>query len=162
MTSKIKAILVPVDFSACSRRAFEWALEIARAFGASVDVLHAWTAPAYVSPTVAVLVGSGSPAQTLEAIARQEASRQLAEFLNSFGPIAGVPVKTRIEFGFEADVIVAAAQAYDLVVIGTHGRKGISHLIMGSVAEKVIRRATCPVLTVRDASQRPEHEESRS
>jgi nucleotide-binding universal stress UspA family protein len=147
--AKIRRILAPVDFSDCSRGALEYAFFMAQSFGASVDVLHAWTTPAYVSPYVAVQLSSSGPVQTLEALTREEARRQMDKFLATLEVPEGVELNIRVEFGFEADVITEAASGYDLVVLGTHGRSGLSHFLMGSVAEKVVRKAPCPVLTVR-------------
>lgn len=152
---QIQKILVPVDFSDCSRAALEYAYFLAQHFDAMVDVFHAWTAPPYVSPYLAVQISrrNGEP-ETLEALARGEASRQMEEFLKNTAPPSGLKVGVRIEFGIESDAIQAAAASYDLIVMGTHGRSGVSHFFMGSVAEKVIRNAPCPVITVRTGETR--------
>ena len=149
-----RRILVPVDFSSCSRAALDVAVTLADQLGATIDVLHAWTAPAYVSPQVAVQISTEGQAQTLEQIAREEAQREMSEFLGSLPQPASGEIRMRIEYGFEAEVIIHAANDYDLVVMGTHGRKGLAHLFMGSVAERVVRQSLTPVLTVRSPSSK--------
>jgi len=144
---QIKKILVPVDFSDSSRAALEYAQGLAEPFDAQIDVLHVWFTPAYISPSVAVQVAKGET-ETLEIIAEREAKEQMKAFLESAGSSDG-PINIRIEYGYEPTTITTAAEGYDLIVMGTHGRSGVSHLIMGSVAEKVIRHAPCPVLCIR-------------
>lgn len=151
----IKRILVPVDFSGCSEAAFDYAIFLASHFSASIDVFHAWTAPAYVSPYLAVRVNSTPDGpETLEAIARTEAGRRMKEFLDKAKIPDNVQVGWRIEFGVESEVILDAAKDYDVVVMGTHGRSGLAHLFMGSVAEKVVRAASVPVVTVRSETKK--------
>lgn len=145
---RFEKILVPVDFSDCSKAALHYAQELARRLGASVDVLHVWYTPAYISPSVAVMMADGKT-EALEVIARTQAQHQLDEFRRSVEQVEGVLVNNRIEYGYEPDVILKMATEYDLVIMGTHGRTGMAHLFMGSVAEKVIRRAPCPVIAIR-------------
>lgn len=146
----IKRILVPVDFSECSRAALQYALELAAHYDALVDVLHAWQAPAYVSPYMAVrLTKSGKASETLEILAFKQASEQMNSFVDGMKLPPGVKVGVRIELGLEDHSIVRAAKNYDLVVMGTHGRAGLSHFFMGSIAEKVTRSSPTPVITVR-------------
>lgn len=152
MKTQFRSILVPVDFSEVSQVALEYALQLAKMFDASVEVLHAWVTPAYVSPSVAIQLEGPASAQSMEAIVQAEARRQMEMFLSSVPKPHGVEITTRIEFGFEAEVIVKAAASKDLVVMGTTGRAGLSRLMLGSVAEKVIRQAPCPVLTVSKAA----------
>lgn len=149
----IKRILVPVDFSECSKAALEYAMFLGRHFGARVDVFHAWSAPAYVSPYLAVQINSDEDApETLETVARNEANRKMRAFLEELALPEDRDVGIRIEFGLESDIIKTAAEHYDLIVMGTHGRTGLSHFFMGSVAEKVVRDAPVPVITVRAPS----------
>jgi len=142
----IKRILVAADFSECSRSALEFALGLAEQVGATIEVVHAWASPAYVSPSIAVTVAPDVPSSTLEVIAREEAGKSMDAFL------ASVPttqkVTGRIEFGPEAEVIVAIAEQFDLLIVGTHGRSGLAHFVLGSVAERIVRRSKTPVLTV--------------
>ncbi|HTA90021.1 MAG TPA: universal stress protein [Polyangiaceae bacterium] len=149
----MRKILVPTDFSACSTRALAEAQLFASAFGASIDLMYVWSAPALVAPE-AVISGVGINEQPLLAWIRQNASEQLEKF-ETAAEQAGIAVHDSIcESGDPATAIVerAASGGYDLLVLGTHGRTGLSHLLVGSVAEKVMRRAPCPVLTVRDTA----------
>jgi len=142
MAGPIEKILVPVDFSDCSKRALEYALHLASTLSASVDVLHAWTLPANLH----VVCDTG---ETLDQIASREANRAMSEFLETITVPANVTVGSGIKLGAEADVICDAGKNYDLIVMGTNGRSGVTWLVLGSIAEKVVRRAPCPVLTVR-------------
>jgi len=151
---RVARILVPVDFSACSRAAMEFAAYFAGRFGASVDVLHVWEPPRYVIPEVTVEV-PGEPKKTLLEFARSEAGKEMESFLEELQRSGTVKVRGRLESGDPTEVILELTDTdeYDLVVMGTHGRTGLSHLFLGSVAEKVVRRSRKPVLTIRH----PEH-----
>jgi nucleotide-binding universal stress UspA family protein len=143
----IRRILVPVDFSECSLAAFDYAAEIGRRFEAEVDVLHVWEAPRFVPADVVV----AAHANSLMELARTTAERDLASFVAD-ATRRGKPVHdSRSESGYPFEVIVNAAKSgnYDLIVLGTHGRTGLARALIGSVAERVVRHAPCPVLTVR-------------
>jgi universal stress protein A len=143
--SKVQRILVPVDFSETSKQALEYAYFIANRFDAKLDVLHVWRPSEYAGDQMVVLTRS-EPELTLSTFLRNHADQQLSAFLQ------GVPhSKQLLESGEPAQVIakVAGEGGYDLVIMGTHGRTGLSHMMMGSVAEKVVRMAPCPVLTYR-------------
>lgn len=151
---QVAKILVPVDFSPGSRGAVELARAMASKFGSSLDVLHVWEPPRYVIPEVTVQL-PGEPQQTLMDFARSEAGKEMERFLGALERDAGGQVRGRLESGDPTEVILELAQRerYDLIVMGTHGRTGLSHLFIGSVAERVVRRASCPVLTVREAAK---------
>lgn len=145
----IRNILVPVDFSESSRAALEFAAEIARPFGASIDVLHVWQAPTFI-PTASLPEAPSIDAGIVELVRKnaEEASQRFAADAKQ----RGIPLRdARCEPGVPARAIVDIAKTggYDLIVIGTHGRTGLSHAMMGSVAERVVRHAECPVLSVR-------------
>jgi len=144
--AQLKRILAPVDFSAGSDGAFAYAMRLAQQFGASVEVLHVVAPPAYAMPFVSIEAQSLS----FDAYARGVASVELQEFLTQQRRGTDIAVSGRLEFGDPAQVIakVAAERGIDLIVMGTHGRTGLSHLLVGSVAEKVVRHARCPVLSV--------------
>lgn len=148
----VDKILVPVDFSVCSRAALEMAEVIAEKFGASVDVLHVWEPPRYVIPEVTVQL-PGEPQQTLAQFARSAAGKEMEAFLVALEGKGQLRVRGRLESGDPTEVIIDLAdrEQYDLIVMGTHGRRGLSHVLLGSVAEKVVRRAACPVLTRRQS-----------
>lgn len=137
-----KLILVPTDFSANAEHALDYACALAQKLGSTVHLVHA-----IASPPTALQVALTE--EILENLVNEhrEALDKLAEArrgIASFGA-------TTVEVGDPRDTIVGAAQALgaDLIVMGTHGRRGLSRVVMGSVAEDVIRRAPCPVLTVR-------------
>jgi universal stress protein A len=149
--ASLKRILVPVDFSECSRLALRRADELAKAFDAKIDVVHVWQAPAFISPEA--MVGVTPQGQTLAQLAEQQAEKSLASFV-AHARNSGVRVDSaRALNGEPAPTIVDEADQgdYDLIAMGTHGRTGLSHLLLGSVAEKVVRRASRPVMTVREA-----------
>jgi universal stress protein A len=146
---KLQRILVPVDFSDTSRAALDYATDLARAFDASMDIVHVWEAPVYV--TQATPLESGiSQTSLLDA-----AQTQAKDGLNAFVLAAkqpGAPIRSlQIEMGSPAPTICQVAKdgRHDLIVIGTHGRTGITRVLIGSVAEHVVRLAPCPVLSVR-------------
>ncbi|HEX3776335.1 MAG TPA: universal stress protein [Polyangiaceae bacterium] len=146
----VQKILVPVDLSAASSRALAEARAFADAFGASIDLLYVWSTPTLVAPE-AVITGVGINEQPLFDWIRHSANDQLAKF-QANAEHAGINVHHSIcEPGDPATSIVEHAKSghYDLVVMGTHGRTGLSHVLLGSVTEKVVRRSPCPVLTVR-------------
>jgi nucleotide-binding universal stress UspA family protein len=142
-------ILVPVDYSACSRAALEHAAVLAKSFGASIDLLYVWEAPAFVAPEA--MVGAAGTTQTLAQLARDQAEAAMREFADKARSDGIEIAGCRVEQGEPARRIVEIAdkEGYDLIAMGTHGRSGFAHLLLGSVAEKVVRRATRPVLTVR-------------
>ena len=138
-------ILVPVDFSRASLEALDDALELAESVGARVDVLHVVETIEFVP-----LVG---PPTTLDAARRdvRHAARQRLERLRRKLGDRRCEIGVTLEVGAPHRLIVHSARklAVDLIVIATHGRSGLSRLLLGSVAEKVVRTADCPVLTIR-------------
>jgi nucleotide-binding universal stress UspA family protein len=145
-TADWKRILCPIDFSDASRAALETACELARRFDAKLALFHAYPVPGYTFPDGSFVAST----KMLEELAEQ-ARRHLDEW-KALAETAGVTgVETATAVGEPAHEIVAFAteQHADLVVLGTHGRTGLSHALMGSVAERVVRKAPCPVLTVR-------------
>jgi nucleotide-binding universal stress UspA family protein len=141
-----KRICCPIDFSDASRAAMEVAADLARRGGADLVLLHAYPIPGYTFPDGSV-VASPKMMQDLA----DQAERHLEEWRGEAAKIVGSRVTTQKAIGEPAAEIVAFARSagVDLVVVGTHGRTGIEHALMGSVAERVVRRAPCPVLTVR-------------
>jgi nucleotide-binding universal stress UspA family protein len=146
---QVRKILVPVDFSVSSTRAFEHALALASRFGSSVHVLHAWEVPAYLRPDLTVWAGEVSA--TLAEHAAREATKSMTEFLALAAPAHQVTSAVVAGPPYETIIATAKEGAFDLIAMGTHGRTGLTHLVLGSVAEKVVRHAECPVLTVRSA-----------
>ncbi len=146
----LEKILVPTDFSACSDAAVKYGREMCRAFGASLHLLHVVQDP-YTQPWAA----EAFPAPLGEMLNQwQEQARQRLATLLPAEEQAGVTTATVVGSPFNEIVRYAEEQQIDLIVIGTHGRGGLGHMLLGSVAEKVVRKAPCPVLTVRY----PQHE----
>ena len=142
---RIRHILVPTDFSEGSTRAFETALEMARDSGARMTLFHVHHMPASVFPDVILPIAPElmrNVEHSVELVLDKWIDRARAE---------GVSADARTAFGATHDEICAIADelGVDLIVIGTHGRGGFTHALLGSVAEKVVRKAPCPVLTVR-------------
>ena len=146
MALEWKRILCPVDFSDASRSALQVASELARRFDGELTVFHAYPLPGYTLPEGTVLPATGM----LQELAEQTDAlleRWKADALKDGAPRVG----TDKSVGEPAVEIVAAAEEgkYDAIVVGTHGRTGLAHVLLGSVAERVVRRATMPVVTVR-------------
>ena len=152
MTEPITRILVPVDFSSHSDRAFRYAVRLATRFGASMELLHVVDNPIASGALSAEVYVPDLP-QILDNLLREAEKRLTA--LKSVAAGDGVYAATHVLTGQPAHTIVEHARAggFDLIVMGTHGRTGFSHLFVGSVAERVVRRAPCPVLTVRDMTR---------
>jgi universal stress protein A len=151
MPEPITHILVPVDFSTHSERALELAIAIAQRFGGSIELLHvvedpfvsgAWNAEAF-TPNIPELLDqlTANARRRLEAMKTSATKDRIALAANV---VTGEPSQTIVEH--------AKAGAFDLIVMSTHGRTGLTHLFLGSVAERVLRTAPCPVLTVRAAT----------
>jgi nucleotide-binding universal stress UspA family protein len=147
---KIRKILVPVDFSACSRQALEHALSISELTSASVDLLHVWEPPHFEGHAPRLTV-EGEPT-SLSEYAVNVARAEMSNFLTGLPPEVLTHVSQIYDVGAPRErVLERARHGYDLIVMGTHGRTGRQHALAGSVAESTIRLAPCPVLTVRAA-----------
>ena len=144
-------ILVPTDFSAPSDAALEHARAVARRFGASLHLLHVAEDPyrALYSAEVFVPEIEGLREEILgNALGRLKqrvTPQDVSELHTTTDAVIGTPPWSIVEY--------AGAHDIDLIVMGTHGRGGMSHLVMGSVAERVVRTAPCPVLTVRQPAK---------
>jgi len=145
---KIQSILVPTDFSEDARAAIDAAVEWAAEFGAKIHIVHA-----YFVDVPAVYGGYGGdfllPADILEPI-REAAESAVAEVVADASK-RGVPVEGRATLGDASSTILVEAErlGVDLIVMGTRGLTGLKHVILGSTAERVVRKAPCPVLTVK-------------
>ena len=147
MNGAIRRILVPVDFSAHSDRAVRYAATLAGQVGASVELLHV------VEDLLATTAYSKVFVADVADVMQEEinrSARQLRLLAEGMFP-HGADVETTVVVGRPARAIVdrAANGRFDLIVMGTHGRTGLSHMMVGSVAEHVVRISPCAVLTVR-------------
>ena len=149
MIMEISRILAPTDFSELSKQGLKGALELAGVFGAKLLLLHVVEPPPY---PVEGIVPSPVGVSLLHDLERQ-ASHELAQMLSETQG-SKVDVARRVVVGIPSRKIVEVAEEEksDLIVMTTHGRTGLSHLVMGSVAEKIVRTAPCPVLTIRPTS----------
>lgn len=141
-----KRILCPVDFSETARVAMDTAIELAARFDSELLLVHAYPIPGYTFPDGSAVASS----RMLQELS-DEAARHLEEWRELAVKAGAKKVTVETAVGDPAGEIVRAAneKKVDLVVMGTHGRTGIEHALMGSIAERVVRRAKCPVLTVR-------------
>lgn len=147
----ITRILVPTDFSADANAAFDYALGLARKFDAPVHLLHV------VEDPLAAGMWSSEIYTAQIAGLQLNLVRDAEERLRRSVPDDAGTVSTEVRTGPAAKQIVEAARETnsDLIVMGTRGRTGVAHVIMGSVAERVVRLAPCPVLTLRADSVVP-------
>jgi nucleotide-binding universal stress UspA family protein len=145
-------ILVPTDFSKSSENALVYGAAFAEKFSAELYLLHVVQDLALFIPEAVLVTPPLMPPVEQFVAAARAALDRVVQGLN----LPGVSIHPEVAEGlpFEEIVRVARDKNIDLIVMGTHGHTGLAHLFMGSVAEKVVRRAPCPVLTVRH----PEHE----
>jgi nucleotide-binding universal stress UspA family protein len=141
---KVERILVPFDFSEHSEKALRWATGLAEKWQAVVLLFHVVPTPAYPP----IVVESFLDTARLEASLAEDARRRMAEVVGKGG--RAVAVRSRVEVGepFWDICRVAEEENVDLIVMGSHGRTGLAHVLLGSVAERVVRHAPCPVLVV--------------
>jgi universal stress protein A len=144
-----RRILVPVDYSESSKKSVLFAAQLAASVGASLDVVHVWDKPTYVTDAVMVR-RPGQEHCSLSELIQENAERDMQSFLATLVLPAGVEVVSRLCSGDPVTTLVNEARTggHDLVVIGTHGRTGLAHMLLGSVTEKLIRLAPVPVLTL--------------
>ncbi|GAB1536173.1 universal stress protein [Geovibrio sp. ADMFC3] len=144
---KIKKILYPTDFSEPSKVALEYAAELAKQFGAELEILHVMfdetQVVSFYLPQVTM--------QSLSTDIETGSSKQLDEFIKNQTVLQGINYTTKLIKGTPFIEInkYAKETGADMIVIGTHGRTGLDHVLFGSTAEKVVRKAPCPVFTVR-------------
>ena len=145
-----KKILCPVDFSDSSREAMRRAADLVKASGGSLTLFHVVHVPLTSYGEGAPMMPSSGPELTREL--GSEAEKTLAEWKRRAEEMGARTVTTQVVAGVPWNTIVEALDAdrsYDLVVMGTEGRTGLGRVLLGSVAERVVRHAPCPVLVVR-------------
>jgi nucleotide-binding universal stress UspA family protein len=149
---KIDKVLVATDFSEASQSAVLYGREFARTFGAELHVLHIVESPVMWGGAEAVTVDFVRLEAEIQAAAQNTLNRIVtAEDREQLKAVTAIRTGSSTAFEIAA---YAGAESIDIILMGTHGRGMMGHLLMGSVAEKVVRIAPCPVLTVRH----PEHE----
>jgi len=150
MAMDIRHILAPTDFSDSSKKAISDALDLAQTFGATLSLLHVLEPSPYLGEFTLPTMGE----ELLGDLERQ-ASTALAQLLPE-AQQAKIEVTRAVAIGSPSQTIVETAEAehVDLIVMATHGRTGLSHLLIGSVAERVVRTAPCPVLTIRPPAEK--------
>ena len=141
---EVKHILLPTDFSEPSLTATKYALELARRFDSTLHMLHVIDDPGIYMPIF----------ESYPLPSRDEFEKYARERLDSWiqpDDAAGLDIRRRWVHGYPFPQIIREAreQAVDLIVIGTHGRSLVSQMLLGSVAEKIVRKAPCAVFTVR-------------
>lgn len=145
MNVSIRRILIPTDFSEPASEAKEYAMAMADRLGAELHLLHVVVPPVIPFPdsTTSWTMPATGLKSEVEA-AKQQLSNEIAAWSEERRVVSSVVT------GFAVEEIVKYAEEHeiDLIIAGTHGLTGISHLLIGSVAEKLVRVATCPVLTV--------------
>lgn len=150
-SSTPKRVLVAVDFSDCSLDALEYGALIAQRSNASLKLLH-------VLEPVSYGLDFTLPRTAQRESSKRAVMKRLSDLVSALAS-AGLASDSLISGGLPADSILdaARAQSADMIIIGTHGRRGLSHVLFGSVAESVIRRSACPVLTVRSGKLPSSH-----
>jgi nucleotide-binding universal stress UspA family protein len=144
MTS-IKRILAPIDFSETSFRSLDYAVDLATQLGAAVSVVHTYEIPMYSFPDAAVITRPEIAAELAD-----KAQKGLDEVVNARRS-RGVDISGKLTNGDAREEILRLAKESraDLIVMGTHGRRGLARAVLGSVAESVTRNSDIPVLTIR-------------
>ena len=143
---QIRGIMVPVDFSSYSKQAVNYAAMIAKKFNAGIVVAHVIDSLSYSVTDTLKVIEHRRALETIAGTLLDNLSKQLRE--------KNLKVKTYLVSGAPYREILKKTQLekVDLIVMGTHGRTGVAHLLLGSVAERVVRLSPCPVLTVRLSS----------
>lgn len=152
MNVAIKSILCPVDFSDSSDHALTYAIALAQSYEATLKLLHVVQPPLMSVPGDPMVPEFSSEVMEDITAASQRRLDEIAAKTRE--QVASVETKIATGSPFVEIITFAKDQNVDLIVVGTHGRTGLAHVMIGSVAEKVVRKAPCPVLTVKH----PEHE----
>lgn len=146
---EIRKILCPVDFSEGSKAALAHAAMMAARFDAAIDLFHVREAAPY--DMAGDVIRAESAPEGLAGQARTELTERLLVMIEEVAGAERARITPVVASGYPAQSILGRLEdgGYDLAVLGTAGRKGVAHLLMGSVAERVVRSAPCPVLTIR-------------
>lgn len=144
---QLNSILVPLDFSDFSKQAFQYALALAEKFDANIELLNVLIDMEALVPEPGMLISTSDQFMQDQ---KESAQKTMQEWIHEFSAQKyNIECKTIIGTPFLEIIRQAKESDTDLIIIGTHGRTGLQHVLMGSVAEKVVRKSPCPVLTVR-------------
>ena len=145
MVIDVQRILVPIDFSENAASVIEWAAHLAEEHGSRIILFHAYHLPVEFQQ----YEGAYLPPDYWAGV-KTEAEQSLRRYQGELEQ-RGIEVEGVVREGYAATAIVdeAASQKADLIVIGTHGLSGLKHMLLGSIAERVVQKAPCPVLTVK-------------
>jgi len=152
----VRQILVPTDLSAFSEQVLDYALELAKSLGASIRLFHTAVQPDYEVPYLVSPGMRGAAAALVEKAAEVSSHiRTELEAICQRKYIYGVSIEYSMIDGRPAEAIVDHAREMhaDMIIMGSHSRPGVRHLLLGSVAEKVLRTAPCPVLIIHPRSE---------
>jgi nucleotide-binding universal stress UspA family protein len=149
---EIRKILAPTDFSEYGSAGVEYAIDLAKHFQADLILIHV------VAEEVFAVMGEGTTALPIDQMVEDRRS-EMEELVSRvvrprFGPSAVVKQIVVLGSPFVKIIETAKSEAADLIVMSTHGRSGLSHLLIGSVTERVVRKASCPVLSIRPAEHK--------
>ena len=151
----IKNIVVPTDFSEAAAYALEYSLSLAKTFQAKIFLLHVYEPIVYYSDAPMGMPDLVELEQNIRLVADQTMKslleKQIRPREREFGKIDVEPILTQGK-AFVEIIKTAREKDADLIVLSTHGRSALEHILLGSVTEKVVRKAHCPVLTVRSSS----------
>lgn len=142
----VNRILCPTDFSESARHALQYALAFAEVYDGEIELLYVLELPFVHAESVSEVDAIPLPTERLEEKAAEQMDALVKECRAQYGRVVG-----RVCIGLPFLEIISAARRgkFDMVVMGTHGRTGLRQVLMGSVAERVVRKAPCPVLTVK-------------
>jgi universal stress protein A len=143
----IKNVLCPIDGSPNSKFALEYGLFVAKHFGGRARVLHVWHVSAHIRPDLSVWMETQGQ-QPVAKLVETEARTEVQRFLASIPEAADAEVQVVEGEPWRVITEMAGKDGFDIIVMGTHGRSALAQLAVGSVAERVVRHAPCPVLTV--------------
>ena len=151
MTIRVDRILVPIDFSPHTQAVTEWAAHFALEHGSEVVLLNVYHLPVEFQQ----VEGAYLPADFWASV-KEEAERSLSRHAEEIRK-QGVQVTEAVREGYPATVILDEAERLpaDLIIIGSRGHTGLKHLLLGSIAERVVHKAHCPVLTVKSDHKEP-------
>jgi universal stress protein A len=144
-----KKILCPIDFSEFTNEIIEYALDITKRYNAELHLIHIIPNLNYFTPYESFF----TPENLI--VVERNMETEVNKDFDKIMKTIGIPVKKVIRTGaaFVEIIDYVKSESIDLIVIGTHGRTGIEHILIGSVAEKVVRKSPCPVLTIRPKSK---------